>query len=68
MQSALTVFWILSGLGFAIGVVITIVGLVRAPEGFEDEAGFHPAAPDSSAQTAMAPASHAVRPRQAEAA
>lgn len=40
MNSALTLFWIVSGLSFAVGTVMTIVGLHRAPEGMEDESGF----------------------------
>lgn len=61
MQSALTVFWILSGLGFAVGLVVTIVGLVRAPEGFEDESGFHYAKPLAQRQAATVHATHAAR-------
>lgn len=66
MQSALTVFWILSGLGFAIGVVITVVGLMRAPEGFEDESGFQTVEASAGKKAAVAPATHAVRPTHPE--
>ena len=40
MNSALTLFWIVTGLSFAIGTVLTLVGLLRAPEGVEDAHGF----------------------------
>ena len=40
MQPALTLFWMVAGLSLAIGTVMTIVGLVRAPDGYEDEGGF----------------------------
>lgn len=40
MNSALTLFWIVTGLSFAVGTVLTLVGLHRAPEGLEDEQGF----------------------------
>ncbi|MDP3069690.1 MAG: hypothetical protein Q8N18_05345 [Opitutaceae bacterium] len=66
MQSALTVFWILSGLGFAAGVVITVVGLVRAPEGFEDESGFQYAESPAARKAKLADAGHAVRPSEPE--
>ena len=41
MQPALTLFWMVTGLSLAVGTVMTIVGLVRAPEGHEDHEGFH---------------------------
>ncbi|MBL9186180.1 MAG: hypothetical protein JNK23_01745 [Opitutaceae bacterium] len=66
MQSALTVFWILSGLGFAAGIIVTVVGLIRAPEGFEDESGFHHAESSASRKAKLANAGHAVRPSQPE--
>ena len=40
MNSALTLFWIVTGFSFAVGTVLTLIGLHRAPEGFEDESGF----------------------------
>ena len=40
MNPALTLFWIVAGLSFAVGAVLTVVGLLRAPEGVEDENGF----------------------------
>jgi hypothetical protein len=40
MNTALTLFWIVSGLSFAVGGVMTVIGLLRAPEGVEDEHGF----------------------------
>lgn len=40
MNLALTLFWIVTGLSFALGTVMTVVGLLRAPEGVEDENGF----------------------------
>jgi hypothetical protein len=41
MSTALTLFFILAALIFLIGTVITIAGIVRAPLGYEDKAGFH---------------------------
>ena len=40
MDTALTLFWIVTGLSFAVGTVLTLVGLHRAPEGVEDAHGF----------------------------
>ncbi|MEO6245412.1 MAG: hypothetical protein ABIQ12_08240 [Opitutaceae bacterium] len=40
MNSALTLLCIVAVLGFAIGCVMTVVCLLRAPEGVEDELGF----------------------------
>lgn len=40
MQPALTLFWMFTGLSLAIGTVTTIIGLVRAPDGYEDQDGF----------------------------
>jgi len=40
MQPALTLFWMVTSLSLAIGTVMTIVGLVRAPDGYEDDDGF----------------------------
>jgi hypothetical protein len=66
MQNALTVFWILSGLGFAAGMVVTVVGLVRAPEGYEDENGFHAVVPAGTRKTAADHAAHGSRPPHPE--
>jgi hypothetical protein len=65
MKSALTVFWILSGLGLAVGLVMTVVGLVRAPEGFEDESGFRYANP-LAARKATTRVVHGTRPPHPE--
>ena len=40
MNSTLTLIWIVASLGFAVGTVMTLVSLRRAPEGLEDENGF----------------------------
>lgn len=66
MQSALTVFWILSGLALAIGLVMTVVGLVRAPEGFEDETGFRYAKPTVARKSTPARVVHSTRPPHPE--
>lgn len=66
MQSALTVFWILSGLALALGLVMTVVGLVRAPEGFEDETGFRYAKPTVARKPAPASVVHSTRPPHPE--
>ncbi|MEI6463455.1 MAG: hypothetical protein WCQ89_01950 [Verrucomicrobiota bacterium] len=41
MQLAVSLFWALLGLSLAGGTVLTIVSVLRAPLGREDEAGFH---------------------------
>jgi hypothetical protein len=66
MQSALTVFWILSGLGFAVGMVVTVVGLLRAPEGYEDETGFRYVEPATARKAAPERATHGTRPPHPE--
>ncbi len=40
MQPVLTLFWMAAGIALSIGTVMTIVGLVRAPDGYEDQDGF----------------------------
>ena len=41
MSTALTLFFLLAALVFLAGTVVTIVGIMRAPLGVEDKAGFH---------------------------
>ena len=66
MQSALTVFWILSGLALALGLVMTVVGLLRAPEGFEDESGFRYAEPAAARKATTTRVVHGTRPPHPE--
>lgn len=41
MNTATTILWFLPSFVFGVGTVITIVALRRAPEGYQDEEGFH---------------------------
>ncbi len=41
MENALMIFWTVTAVSLAIGSVKAIVGLVRAPEGYENQDGFH---------------------------
>ena len=41
MSTTLTLLSILAALVFLSGLVVTAIGLLRAPEGYEDESGFH---------------------------
>jgi hypothetical protein len=41
MHPVLALFWIIAGVTFLAGAIITVVGLHRAPEAFEDADGFH---------------------------
>ena len=41
MHPVLAILWFLPSFVFGVGTVITILALRRAPEGFENEDGFH---------------------------
>jgi hypothetical protein len=69
MQSALPLLLILAGFILAVGTVVMIVALRRAPEGYEDENGFQFLADEEGFQyrpTADKPlAAHLHRPARA---
>ena len=59
MHSALAILWMVPSLVFGVGTIITVLALRRAPEGYEDETGFHYTAPQSGT-TDRADAAHAL--------
>jgi len=41
MNTALSLFWLVTAVSLVIGAIKAVVGLVSAPMGTEDESGFH---------------------------
>lgn len=41
MNTALSLFWLMVTVSLVVGAIKTVVGLVSAPMGTEDETGFH---------------------------
>ena len=59
MQPALSLFWMVTGFALVIGTVMMVVGLVRAPEGYENQDGFQYADEgDGQAANQVAHSSH----------
>jgi hypothetical protein len=63
MDAAHAFLWSLPTIVFGVGTVITLVAVRRAPEGCEDEEGFHYSRPPGkSLEARQAPSSDTVPP------